>query len=117
MKVTKKAIKEFVRGKLGTDRNWALRALEVVYANQTEDEKESQSAADLNGEGFTGIDGEILSSFAEQYEKWNRLSEKQMAIVMKKMSKYWKQVLAVADMDKIQELYLKSLEKEHEQAS
>jgi hypothetical protein len=110
MKVTKKAIKEFVRAELGKNPVWALRALEVVYDNQTADEQATQSTRILNGVGFTGTDGEILSSFAKQYSKWKRLSEKQMAIVFKKMPKYWMQVLAVADIEKIENLVRRKYE-------
>ena len=113
MKVTKKAIREYVRAKLGTDSRWALKALVVVYGNQTADEQASQSTHNLNGEGFTGVDGEILSSFAEQYKRWNRLSQKQMTLLLKKMPKYWKQIIAVSDLEKLEGL----VREDYEQAN
>jgi hypothetical protein len=100
-KITKKAVREFLKSKLSSDARWALRALEVVYSNQTADEQATQCTRTLNGEGFTGIDGEILSSFAEQYERRRSLSHKQMALLFKKMPKYWGQVLEVSDSEKL----------------
>ena len=39
------------------------------------------------------MDANILSSFAQQIEKGRILSEKQMAILFKKMPRYWKQIM------------------------
>jgi hypothetical protein len=100
-RVTKKLQKEYIRNKLATVPQWALRCLEVVYANQTEDEKVFDSVSHNNNVGFTGTDGGFLSSLAKQYERRGQLSERQMPFVMKKMPKYWKQVLAVTDEKKL----------------
>jgi hypothetical protein len=109
MKITKKAIREYVREKLGTDAQWALRGLVVIYQNQTQDEQSDGVTRERNDIGFSGADSEIMSSFAEQYERWGRLSQKQLAIVFKKMPKYWKQILAVSNMEKIEKLVSKSM--------
>ena len=71
---------------------WALRALEVVYAEQTADEKAAETTIVHNKVGFSGVDGEILSSFARQYAERGRLSPKQMALLKRKMPRYAKQV-------------------------
>lgn len=63
---TKKARIEFIRGKLQTDDRWALKGLLTVFDNQTEDEQRSESVQEHNGIGFTGIDGEIMTSFAKR---------------------------------------------------
>jgi hypothetical protein len=94
-KITKKSKVAYLKHKLTTCSNWALRCLEVVYANQTADEKEFAHTKHDNGIGFTGTDGEFMSSLAEQYAHRKSLSPKQMCILMKRMGKYHKQVLAV----------------------
>jgi len=100
-KITKTQIKEFVRTKLNSDPRWAKHALLKIFEFQTEDEQEWETTHDHNGVGFTGIDGEILSSFAKQLQKRGFLSPKQMAIVFKKMPKYWKQVINISDDEKL----------------
>lgn len=78
---------------LATSPKWALRALTIVYGFQTEDEQHSGETTVSNGMGFSGMDANILSSFAQQIEKGRILSEKQMAILFKKMPRYWKQIM------------------------
>ena len=57
-----------------------------------------------NDIGFTGTDGNILSSFAKFYLRTGRLSEKQMVIVFKKMPKYHKQVIKMSNQEQLQKL-------------
>ena len=75
------------------------KSLMLIYARQTADEQRIQATTDYNTVGFTGCDGEILSSFAEGYQKFGKLSEKQMAIARPKMKKYWRQLLEVIRID------------------
>ena len=103
-KITKKEVKEFVKGKLGTDRIWALKALLKIFEFQTLDEQKSKDTIYHNGVGFNGTDGEILSSFALQFQKKKYLSEKQMVIVFKKMPKYWNQVVKISNEEKLHSL-------------
>jgi len=100
-KITKQQIKEFVRGKLANDTRWALHGLTKIFEFQTTEEQEYETTSEYNGVGFTGVDGEILSSFAKQYNRRKWLSEKQMAILMRKMPKYWKQIISISDEDKL----------------
>jgi len=109
MKITKKALKEFVRSQLAVNPTWALKGLVRIYTeNQTDTERSCQGTMVDNGIGFTGVDGTILSSFAEQYEKRKSLSPKQMALVFKKMPKYWSQIIQMADEQQLKKAYLKS---------
>jgi hypothetical protein len=64
----------------------------VIYAKQTLSEQSSQKTSELNSIGFSGCDAEILSSFSEQVNRGRVLSPKQMALVFKKMPKYWEQL-------------------------
>lgn len=103
-KITKKEEKEFVKEKLATDQRWALKALLEIFNFQTLDEQKSKDTIDHNGVGFTGTDGRILSSLAQQFKKKRRLSEKQMDIVYQKMPKYWGQIVKISNKEQLHSL-------------
>lgn len=100
--MTKKAIRDHMRHKLATSEKWAIHGLMRIYSFQTAQEQGNQTTIEHNGVGFTGADGEILSSFAEQYKVRGFLSGKQMEIVFKKMPKYWAQLLEISDKEKLE---------------
>ena len=100
----KEAITSYIKNQLGTNRGWALRALVKLYERQTADEQATGHTANLNGIGFSGVDSEILSSFAVQVNNGKNLSAKQMAIVFKRMPRYHRQVLSFIPADKLEEI-------------
>ena len=99
--MTKKDLLAALKSRLANDDRWALRALTVVYQNQTSDEQAAQETIEHNGIGFSGPDAEILSSFAQQYQRRGSLSEKQMCILRRKISSYAGQVARVADITRL----------------
>ena len=99
--ITKKAIGEYVKEKLTNSKAWQLQALVRIFEFQTASEQASGETSEENGVGFTGADGEILTSLALQFQKRGSLSPKQLAIVQKKMKKYWKQIIAISDEEKL----------------
>jgi hypothetical protein len=100
-KVTQSSIESFLKEKLSTDSKWALRALSRIYSFQTEDEKSRKDTYYINNVGFTGADGEFLSSLAEQWEEKHFLSEKQMKCLFKLMPKYWKQIWNISNQEQL----------------
>ena len=78
----------YIKYKVDFDAEWAIRGLLRIYADQTADEQSVGDTCVHNGVGFSGIDGVILSSFAEQVKKGRTLSIKQMNILHRKMPKY-----------------------------
>lgn len=79
-------------------------ALLVLYARQTADEQASGQTVEHNGMGFGAFDAEFLSSLAQQivankYGKpdGQRLSLRQMELARKKVLRYSKQLLSVAN--------------------
>jgi hypothetical protein len=90
--------KESIKANLSSNPKWAIRAIEVLYAQQTATEQMVKTTEENNGVGFNGTDAFILSAFAEQIakrKKYNNpilLSDKQLAIAFKKLPKYWKQI-------------------------
>lgn len=103
-KITNSQIKGFVRLKLATDPLWATTALMKIFEFQTIEEKKYNETVCYNGVGFTGTDGRILTSFAKQFKKYGRLSERQMSILFKKMPKYWQQIIKISDKEKLHSL-------------
>jgi hypothetical protein len=105
----KEATKNYIKQQLGSNSGWALRALVKIYERQTFDEQCSGSTKEDNGIGFSGVDANILSSFAIQVNKGRNLSVKQMALVYKKMPRYWKQVVSLIPADKLSEIEKKAV--------
>jgi hypothetical protein len=108
MNATKKDTLAFVKTKLATDQVWAVKALiRIFQENQTSDEQVSQTTSHDNGIGFTGVDAQFLSSLAQNYLRYGRLSEKQMGFVFKKMPKYAGQVIKMSDAAKLDAMVAK----------
>ena len=85
--ITKKQLSAFVKNKLQSNDSWAKRALLVIYDRQTPTEQTLEQTTDHNEIGFTGVDAEILTSFAKQLQTKNWL--------------YWHQIIEVSDKAKL----------------
>lgn len=94
--ISLKDAKEFVKHKLQTDKAWLVRGLMAIFARQTADEQRVEQTTDRNDIGFNSADSEILTSFAKQWGDRNWLSDKQMAILQRKMGKYAGQLVRIA---------------------
>ena len=101
-KITKKETRDCVKKQLATNKAWALKALLKIFEKQTQYEQEAGYTREYNKVGFTGVDGEILSSFAKQYISRGFLTPKQMMLVYKKMPKYWMQIIKISDKEKLE---------------
>lgn len=99
--MSKKEMLAALKQRLAQDDRWALRALTLVYRNQTAEEQASQQTIEHNGVGFSGPDAEILSSFAQQYQRRGRLSPRQLHILRRRIPSYARQVVRVADMTRL----------------
>ena len=77
-----------LRDLVAASKGGCLWALGRIFAEQTSDEQANEVTRHYNKVGFSGVDAEILSSFAKQYEKRGSLSDKQILLAMKKMPKY-----------------------------
>lgn len=124
--ITKKSMKEFICKKLSEDVLWIKKALLLIYSKQTIAEQVNRETIEYNNVGFTGHDSKFLSSVATQIKKQveysvenynlpeneaiNRavLSEKQLSVLKRVVSKYWRQVLESCDTEKL----VKIMEKE-----
>jgi len=98
---SQKEVIQMFKSQLSSNKSWALRGLKVIYDNQTADEKSSATTRHYNNIGFTGADAEFLTSLAQQYERKGDLSDKQMAVLYKKMPKYAGQLLKMSGLKKV----------------
>jgi len=100
--------KEFVAQQLATDNKWLIRGILAIYARQTDSEQAAGMTHEDNGVGFNGVDSPILSSFAQQIQRWmdtplNQrrfgipLSDKQLTVAKRTMKKYAGQLAKIAN--------------------
>jgi hypothetical protein len=104
MKVNLLAVKNYFKRNLATNAAWAVRGMLKIYSYQTASEQSCQQTHDRNDMGFSGCDAEILSSFSQQVQRGRTLSDKQLAIVYRKMPRYWKQLYNAVETDKLPKL-------------
>jgi hypothetical protein len=90
--------------KLATNKEWALRALQIIYNQQTEDEQASGQTRYHNNVGFSGTDSDFLSSLARQHRERGWLTRNQMKHLHKIMPKYWNQILQLSDREKLENM-------------
>ncbi len=89
--------KEEIRELLDRNNVAVIKGLVRIYEFQTDAERIYDDTIEDNGVGFSGIDGEILTSIANQFLKWGSITEKQFAVVKKKMVKYAGQLTKIAN--------------------
>ena len=89
--------KESVRELLETRDDAVIRGMIRIYDLQTDGEKSVMDTVEHNGVGFNGVDGHILSSFVEFYNKTGFITPKQMKLARKKMLKYSGQLLKIIE--------------------
>lgn len=85
-----------LKNQLSNNSEKSINALLEIYKYQTLDEQKSGYTKEFNGVGFSGVDSEFLSSLAENYKRYGRLSEKQISYIKKCMPKYARQLLEIS---------------------
>lgn len=99
---TKKKIQEL----LSTRDDAVIHGMLKIYEYQTAEEKAIEDTKFHNMVGFSGVDGQIMSSFVGFYKNRNYLSPKQLTIARKKMLKYAGQLLKIMDKTAIRQMRL-----------
>ena len=87
-KITIKAQTNFLREKLGTDKDWALRGLTAIYKNQTDDEQAADRTRHFNRRGFNRRDAKILSAIAKEHINGYTIQPTELENVFRAMPKY-----------------------------
>ena len=85
----------FMKLKLKSNDDWARRALEVLYSQQTKLEKKNHISMGHNNWGFTRTDSPLLSSLACKGRQ-HRLTQEDNEILHIKLHKYAKQLICLA---------------------
>ena len=85
-------LKVIMKNKLASNSVWAVKGMIRIFQYQTTEEQSCEVTVEDNGIGFNGVDANIMTSFSKQVNSGRNLSPKQMAIVFKKMPKYWGQL-------------------------
>lgn len=97
--------KQAIVSLLATNDKAVARALVVLKNRQTFDEQAAESVRHLNGRGFRPCHARMGTSMAKFYERYNYLSEKQLAYWRKvdrqgnmRIAIYWRQLAEEAEV-------------------
>jgi len=90
-----------LQNKLATDEAWAIRALVRIAKEQTNEEQVEDRTKNHNGVGFRVCDAFILTRMAKAFEQYGRLTPKQLALVMKKVPVYARQLVRLTGVEPI----------------
>jgi hypothetical protein len=96
--------KDSIISLLKTNDNAVKRGLIALYKRQTADEKSTQATRVVNNIGFNKHDAKFLSSLAEQYLNKGWLSVNQIASARKSITKYWRQLVEIANQNALKEV-------------
>jgi len=96
--------KEEIWQNIITSNAWVEKSLVALLAQQTADERASETTMYQNGRGFSGCDAQFLTSLAEQANARRAklgyaLSEKQYAAARKCLKKYCGQLARIANKE------------------
>lgn len=92
--------KQNIQTALRTNQVYLEAAIQAIHARQTSQEQLSAATVERNDIGFNGSDARILTSFAgwigrSRYIPGERLTPRQAELAVKKMQKYWRQLMVV----------------------
>ena len=91
--------KDEIKGLIINRDDAVIKGMLRIYDLQTESEKVFGDTHAHNGVGFSGVDGEIMSSFSKFVNKTGFLTYKQMKIARKKMLKYAGQLTMISNKE------------------
>ena len=106
----------YLKDLLKTNDKALLRAIVLVYDNQTPEEKDKGESIEDNCIGFSKIDAKEMGDIARKIKANKALTKGELAKSRNKMQKYWKQLMIIsekrAETKKLQEQ--KELEEQKE---
>ena len=73
-----------------------LRAIVLVYDNQTPEEKGKGKSIEDNGVGFSNVDAYEMGKIARKIKRGDQLTKCEIAKSRNKMQKYWKQLMIIS---------------------
>jgi hypothetical protein len=84
-----------VRQKLASDPRWIERAIVVLYEHQTAEEKSADVTYARNGVGFSAMDANRLSRYAQLIQQGRPLTGEHLDIAMRMVPKYARQITEI----------------------
>ena len=97
----------YLKDLLKTNDKALLRAIVLIYDNQTFEEKDKGESIENNSIGFSKIDAKEMSDIARKIKAGKALTKEELAKSRNKMQKYWKQLMIIskerAEAKKLQE--------------
>lgn len=87
---------QYLKHLVKTNDRALLKAIVLIYDNQTDEEKYKGESVEDNNTGFTKYDARELSEIALKIKAKRPLSEAEMAKSRNKMQKYWKQLMVIS---------------------
>lgn len=89
--------KEQIINLIETNDRAVNRAVLAIYKNQTSDEQNSEATLYHNNIGFSAADARLMTYYATYIEKTGSLSGTHLEKARKKIKKYWRQLLEIAN--------------------
>lgn len=97
----------YLKDLLKTNDKALLKAIVLIYDNQTPEEKEKGRSIENNRIGFNKIDAKEMGDIARKIKAGKTLTKGELAKSRNKMQKYWKQLMIIskkrAEAKKLQE--------------
>ena len=97
----------YLKDLLKTNNKALLKAIVLVYDNQTPEEKDKGESIEDNCIGFSKIDAKEMGDIARKIKANKALTKGELAKSRNKMQKYWKQLMIIskkqAEAKKLQE--------------
>ena len=102
----------YLKDLLKTNDKALLRAIVLVYDNQTPEEKDKGESIEDNCIGFSKIDAKEMGDIARKIKANKALTKEELAKLRNKMQKYWKQLMIISKKQAEVEEDIKSTELE-----
>lgn len=97
----------YLKDLLKTNDKALLRAIVLIYDNQTPEEKDKGESIEDNRIGFSKIDAKEMGEIARKIKANKALTKGELAKSRNKMQKYWKQLMIISkkqiEVKKLQE--------------
>lgn len=86
----------YLKDLLKTNNKALLRAIVLIYDNQTPEEKDKGESIEDNCIGFSKIDAKEMGDIARKIKANKALTKRELAKSRNKMQKYWKQLMIIS---------------------
>ena len=98
----------YLKNLVKTNDNALLKAITLIYDNQTQEEKNKDESIEDNRIGFSKIDAYEMGQIARKIKSGQPLTKGEIAKSRNKMQKYWKQLMIIskekAELEELQEI-------------